>query len=331
MIVYLFILEYTRGQINLWLQFNTWKNMADSENKKGFIAIAVGVALLGTGPIFVKSVHANGILVGFLRMAFAGLMLTIPAVESWKTQPLNFKEKENKWWPLLGALTYAVNIALWCTALNFTTASAVTLLDTTAPVWVGLFAWLFMGKKNGRWYWFGLAVTLIGASMTVGFNSLGIGSSQFKGNMIALASGFSYAAYIIFTQRARRSMSSLSYSWLVAAVGAVTLFFVSAFSGLFGEALPLRSYLLIAAMAFTSQVVAWLLVNYALGVLPSAAGSVALVGQPIVTTMLGALLINETISWPQAVGGAVCLGGILLVQFLSERDPAKPSEVIAID
>ncbi|MCJ7519289.1 MAG: DMT family transporter [Anaerolineaceae bacterium] len=305
--------------------------MANSGNKKGFIAIAAGVALLGTGPIFVKSVHANGILVGFLRMAFAGLMLTIPAVRSWKTQPLRLNESGNKWWPLLGSLTYAVNIALWCTALNFTTASAVTLLDTTAPVWVGLFAWLFMGKKNGPWYWFGLAVTLTGAAMTVGFNSLGIGSVQFKGNMIALASGFSYAAYIIFTQRARRSMSSLSYSWLVAVVGAATLFVVSSLSGLLGAPLPLRSYILIALMAFTSQVVAWLLVNHALGVLPPAASSVALVGQPIVTTLLGALLINETISWLQALGGAICLAGILLVQFLSGKETPNPSEVIIIE
>lgn len=305
--------------------------MANSGNKKGFIAIAAGVALLGTGPIFVKSVHANGILVGFLRMAFAGLMLTIPAVRSWKTQPLRLNESGNKWWPLLGSLTYAVNIALWCTALNFTTASAVTLLDTTAPVWVGLFAWLFMGKKNGPWYWFGLAVTLTGAAMTVGFNSLGIGSAQFKGNMIALASGFSYAAYIIFTQRARHSMSSLSYSWLVAVVGAATLFGVSALSGLLGAPLPLRSYILIALMAFTSQVVAWLLVNHALGVLPPAASSVALVGQPIVTTLLGALLINETISWLQALGGAICLAGILLVQFLSGKETPNPSEVIIIE
>ncbi len=216
-------------------------------------------------------------------------------------------------------------------ALNFTTASAVTLLDTTAPVWVGLFAWLFMGKKNGAWYWVGLAVTLVGAALTVGFNSLGIGSPQFKGNMIAIASGFSYAAYIIFTQRARRTMSSLSYSWLVAAVGAVTLFAVSALSGLLAEPLPLKSYLLIALMALTSQVVAWLLVNHALGILPPAAGSVALVGQPIVTTALGALLINETITWMQALGGAICLAGILLVQFTSARETTAPAEVLIMD
>ncbi len=305
--------------------------MPDSSHKKGYITIAIGVALLGTGPIFVKSVHANGILVGFLRMAFAATMLTIPAALHWKKQPLRSTEKDNNWWALLGSLASTVNIALWCTALNFTTASAVTLLDTTAPVWVGLFAWLFMGRKNGPWYWAGLAVTLVGAAMTVGFNSLGIGSAQFKGNMIALASGFTYAAYIVFTQRARRTMSSLSYSWLIAVVGAATLFIVSLVSGLLAKPLPLSSYVLIALMAFTSQVIAWLLVNHALGVLPPAAGSVALVGQPIVTTLLGALLINESISWLQALGGAICLGGILLVQLSSAKGSPSPAKVIIIE
>jgi len=123
-------------------------------------------------------------------------------------------------------------------------------------------------------------------------------------------------------------MSSLSYSWLVAVVGGVTLFIVSLASGLLEKPLPLSSYFLIALMAFTSQVVAWLLVNHALGVLPPAAGSVALVGQPIVTTLLGALLINETITWLQALGGAICLGGILLVQFSSAKETAIPVEVI---
>ncbi len=126
-------------------------------------------------------------------------------------------------------------------------------------------------------------------------------------------------------------MSSLSYSWLVAVVGAAALFLVSALSGLLGDPLPLRSYILIALMAFTSQVVAWLLVNYALGVLPATAGAVALVGQPIVTTLLGALLINETVTWMQVMGGAVCLAGILVVQFSSGRELGSPPEAVVIE
>ena len=305
--------------------------MTKSDLKSSYTAIAVGVALLGTGPIFVKSVQANGLLTGFLRMFFAAIMLTIPAVKGWKTDPLSFKDSHEKLWPLLGSLAYAVNIALWSTALNFTTASAVTLLDSTAPVWMGLIAWLFLGRKHGRWYWLGVAVTLAGAAMTVGVNSLNTADSQLKGNLIAIASGIFYALYIIFTQRARRTMSSLSYSWMVAVVGAVTLMAASALGGLLREALPVRSYLLIALLAFSSQVVAWLLVNHALGVLPAAAGSVALVGQPIVTTLLGALLINEPVSWLQALGGIICLAGILLVQASAGKPAAAEVPMVILD
>jgi len=288
-------------------------SMTKKITRNGYIAIAIGVALLGTGPIFVKTVNANGLVVGFYRLLFAGLMLTIPAL----VEPAHLDKKPGKagWlWAIGGSLINGLNIALWCTALNFTTASAVTLLDTTAPVWVGLFGFLFLGKRYPALYWIGLVVTLTGAAMTVGLNSLGLNSVQLKGNLIALASGFTYAAYIIFTRKARAYFSGVKYSWLVGIIGAAALFLVVLFAGLLNEPLPIHSYFLIAIMALTSQVIAWVLVNHALGVLPQSAGSAALVGQPIVTTLLGALILGEYINWLQGLGGLICLVGILIVQ-----------------
>ncbi len=281
--------------------------------RNGFLAIAVGVALLGTGPIFVKTINANGLVVGFYRMLFGGIILTIPALA--RANQAGDKPGREGWlWVIGGCLTYGLNLTLWCTALNFTTASAVTLLDTTAPVWVGLFGFLFLGKKYPALYWIGLVVTLAGAAMTVGLNSLGSNSLQFKGNLIALASGFTYAAYIIFTRKARAYFDGVKYSWLVAVIGAAALFLVALLGGLLKEPLPMRNYILIGVMALISQVIAWVLVNHALGVLPQSAGSAALVGQPIVTTLLGALILGEYITWLQGFGGLICLAGILIVQ-----------------
>jgi len=39
--------------------------MTKSESKNALLLIALGVLLLGTGPMFVKYVHANGVLVSF--------------------------------------------------------------------------------------------------------------------------------------------------------------------------------------------------------------------------------------------------------------------------
>ena len=287
----------------------------DLQERKALLYIALGVILLGSGPIFVKSIQAHGVLVGFYRLFFASLMLSLPAWRLRSQKPDNAPEGYPEWiWSVLGGMTFGINIALWCHALNFTTASAVTLLDNTAPVWVGLIGWLLLGQRQPLRYWWGLLITLGGAALMIGVDALGSLGGQMTGNLTALASGFSYALYILVTQRARQTLNSLQYSFRVSAIGALVLLAASLALGLFNQPLPLQGYVLIFLMSLTSQVIAWLLVNHALGVLPAAAASIALVGQPLVSTLLGVLLINEIPTPLQAVGGLLCLSGILVVQ-----------------
>ncbi len=288
--------------------------MKNSESKKAMLFIMLGVLLLGTGPMFVKYVQANGVLVGFYRLFFAAIMLSIPALLVKPEKEDSRPAKGGLKWAVLGGLVFAANISLWCSALNFTTASAVTLLDNTAPVWVGLISWLVLKEKQPWQYWLGLLVTIGGAGIMIGWDIRNSSGQQSTGNLIGIASGFSYALYILITQQARRYMDSLRYSWLVSLSGAAALLVAAIAMGLFREPLPADSLLMIFLMALTSQVIAWVLVNHALGKLPASAASVALVGQPVVTTLLGIVILNEVPSPLQLAGALVCLAGIFTVQ-----------------
>ena len=285
-----------------------------SLNKKALFGIGIGVLLLGTGPMFVKFVKANGTLVAFYRLLFASVMLMLPVLISSKNQiPTSDKDK-SVLWVLLGGVTFAINIGLWCSALNYTSASIVTLLDNTAPIWVGLFGWLVLGKKQNQFYWWGLSMTLVGSILLVGSSPVSFNSHKFLGNMLSLASGISYAAYILITQQARRMVPSLRYSWLVSSIGALLLFVFGLATGALKQTLSLQGYLLIFLMSLSSQVFGWYLVNDALGKLPATAASVALVGQPIVVTILGVFILREIPSFLQIIGGIACLIGIIVVQ-----------------
>ena len=300
--------------------------MSTTDSRKAMLYIILGVILLGTGPMFVKYVSANGVLVGFYRLFFAGIMLSLPVgFRSIKTKAKR-PSKQGLGWAILGGLVFALNISLWCSALNYTTASAVTLLDNTSPVWVGLAGWLFLKEKQPWRYWLGLLVTIAGAGIMIGWDFLRGSSMQMTGNLIGIASGLSYALYILVTKRARSNMDSLQYSWILSLSGAVGLFLVSLVMGLFSQPLPAESLLMIFLMALSSQVIAWVLVNHALGHLPAAGASVALVGQPIVATILGVILLNEIPSWLQLLGALVCLWGIIIVQ---RSQKSQPQEVIA--
>ncbi len=303
--------------------------MQKSDSKKAMLYIFLGVILLGTGPMFVKYVHANGVLVGFYRLLFAAIMLSVPALmrkPGKDSQPMI--QKGGLKWAALGGLVFALNISLWCSALNYTTASAVTLLDNTAPVWVGLISWIILKEKQSWNYWLGLVITIAGAGLMIGWGFLHSTDSQTTGNFIGIASGFSYAMYILVTHKARNYMGSLRYSWIVSIFGTVALCAASLLIGLLAEPLPVKSLVMIFLMALTSQVIAWLLINHALGQLPAAGASVALVGQPVVTTLLGIIILKEIPLPMQLLGAAICLAGILTVQ-LTNRDEAVESTPVS--
>ena len=298
-----------------------------SLNKKALFGIGIGVLLLGTGPMFVKFVKANGTLVGFYRLLFASMMLALPVLLGSKNQTPTLDKDKSVLWVLLGGISFAINIGLWCSALNYTSASIVTLLDNTAPIWVGLFGWLVLGKKKNQFYWWGLSLTLAGSILLVGSSRVSFNNQKFLGNMLSLASGVSYAAYILITQQARRIVSSLKYSWLVSSIGAILLFVFGLATGALKQTISLQGYLLIFLMSLSSQVIGWYLVNDALGKLPAAAASVALVGQPLVVTILGVFILHEIPSFFQIIGGIACLIGIIVVQYSFKEQRIKKTNV----
>jgi len=225
-------------------------------------------------------------------------------------------------WGILGGLVLALNLSLWCSALNYTTASAVTLLDNTAPVWVGLIGWLLLGEKQSGRFWLGLLVAIGGAGLMIGWDVVYGASPQITGNLIGIASGISYAIYVLITKEARKYMSSLRYTWIETVSGATGIFLVALLAGLFEQPLSGKNLLMIFLMALTSQVIGYLLVNHAVAKLPAAAVSVALVGQPVVTTLLGIVILNEVPSPLQLLGVLICLSGIFLVQRTQAAAPA---------
>ena len=97
---------------------------------------------------------------------------------------------------------------------------------------------------------------------------------------------------------------------------------VAVAAGLFKQPLPGKSLLMIFLMALTSQVIGYLLINQAVEKLPAPVVSVALVGQPVVTTLLGIVILNEIPSALQLLGALICLAGILVVQRSQVNGPA---------
>ncbi len=285
---------------------------APDARAKAIAALVFGVLCIGIGPTFVKiaSREVASEVIAFYRLLIASLLLTPAAIHRLR----NGASCNRPSLPvtLLAGLFFAVNIAMWNFALAMTTAANVTLLDNTAPVWVGLLTLFLFRRRLPSSYWFGLALALAGAILIIS-GGMGFSSDTLPGDTLALAAGVIYAFYLLAAEVARRGVDSVIFVWIFSSVGMLLLL---AFSLLRGSPLAGFSFVSLAAilgLGLISHLGGWLSITHALGVLPASTVSVLLLGQPVIATLLAIPFFNEIPSSVSFIGGAITLFGIATV------------------
>jgi drug/metabolite transporter (DMT)-like permease len=216
------------------------------------------------------------------------------------------------WIALLAGLFFGIDLALWASGIMLGGATTPTLMANTAPIWVGLGAWLLFGERQGHLFWIGLALATFGATIVLGqdlLRSFDFGIGTFLGLLAAI----SYGAYQLATQRGRANLDTLSYFWLTALSSAGFLLILVVILGL-----PLAGYststvLIFLALGLVIQVGAWQTINYAQGYLPASIVATTLLGQPLLTAFWAALLLGESFSFWHILGGIAVLAGVFIV------------------
>ncbi len=276
---------------------------------RAYVALFCGVMCISFSAIFTKLAGTPGPVTGFYRMAVATTVLLLPfLLHQRKTGAANWRS----WgWAIAGGAWFSINLVMLNSALLLTSAANATLLDNTAPIWVGLGAlFIFRERLRGR-YWLGLALALAGAAVVTGVNPLA-GFHPAPGDALAFVGAIFYAGYLLNTQRGRRDLDTLTYLWLVAATATVVIFLAVQVMGLPLTGYSTRTYLALLGVGLIPQTAGWLLINYALGHLPASAAVIVLLAQPVTTGLLSIPLLGEPLMLPQVVGGALALAGIYL-------------------
>jgi drug/metabolite transporter (DMT)-like permease len=210
-----------------------------------------------------------------------------------------------------------MDLALWQTAILLTSAATSTLLANNAPLWVGLGAMVFFHERLSGRYWLGLVIALTGMALIVGG---GLSDLRFNtGDLLSIAASMIYAGYMLVTQRARVTTDTVTFNTLTMLVATLILLPLNLGLGQSLSGFSTSTWLALLGLGLIPQFTGWLAINYALGHLPAARVSVILLGQPLVTALLGVLMLGETLTTAEILGGACVLGGIYLVTQRSRR------------
>ncbi len=274
------------------------------------IGLFIGLIGMGFSAIFVRWAGAPGAVSGFYRMALAVVLFSLPFAFEVRRKPVH--SRRAVWMAMLAGLSFAGDLALWNQSVLMTSAANATFLGNTAPLWVGLAAWLLLKEPLKRGYWLGLAVALGGAFVLVA-SDFSLGAQVGLGGIMSLTAGVFYAGFFLATQQARIGLSALA-SWWISALVSLTALLVIALT--FGQPLvgyPPQTYIWMLGVGVFTQIGGYLLVNYALGHLPASIVSITLLSQPVVTLLLAIPLLGEYPDALQIAGGALLLAGVWIV------------------
>jgi len=281
-----------------------------------WLAFAAGVAGISLAAPFVRwALPAPPLVTGFYRVALAALLLgAVLAARGRAALP----DRASARLALVAGLFFGADIALWHLAIVRTSLANATLLVNTTPIFVGLWAIAVRGEPLGRRFWVSTALALAGAALLLGSSPAGAGG----GDALALGAAVFYSGYLLLAKDARRSGDALAVLALGSASAAALLGVAAGAAGDPFAGFPARSWAAIAGAALVAQIGGVLGIVWALRWARASFAAVALLGQPVGTTLLGWWLFDEPLGAWQAAGGVAVLAAILLAS-RGALDPAE--------
>jgi len=276
------------------------------------IALFAGATCIALSPIWVRVSEVGPTASAFWRVFLAIPLLWILFFSSGGTEK---KIIPPQWGTMLAAgVAFAGDLAFWHWSIQFTSVANSTLLANLASIFVTLAAWVLWQQRPSAMFVAGLAAALAGVGLLVRA-SLGFSPSALLGDGLGVVTAMFYAWYLLSVKGLRdRGAATLQLMAVTTTLTAMILLPVALASG---EALlpaTATGWLKLLGLAWISHAAGQGLIAYALAHLPAGFSSVGLLFQPLMAALFAWVLLGESLSVLQAVGGLVVLAGIALAR-----------------
>ena len=214
---------------------------------------------------------------------------------------------------ILVAAISTASIVCWAWSLSQTSVANSTVLRNLTPLFTSICGWLLLNHRFDRKFLLGMGLAIIGA-IVIGWGDFNLGQNNLIGDAIALFSAFLYAIYLLFLERLRNSLNTITILLWRCAFGTILLFpFVLATK----ESLFPSSYqgwLILIALAIVCQVIGQGLLVYSMKRFSSSFLAVFLLLEPIVTAILAWIIFAENLNLFNGIAFALIIAGIYLAK-----------------
>ena len=278
---------------------------------KPYVTLFVGVLSVSFAAIFIRLADAPPLVIAAYRLTIASLIL-IPIASIKSRQSLKKLSRHDIFLILLSSVFVALHFGLWITSLSYTSIASSVVLVTAHPAFVAVISYFLWSERLDKLTIGGIIVAFLGV-IFINYSGFTFGSQAILGDLLALIAGFAMGAYLIIGRQLRARIDLLSYLTILYTVSAIILLVATVIFDYSFFGYSTTTYIMLVLLAIVPQLIGHSSLNLAVRLIPATFVSVAILGEPVGATLLGYLILDETPSVNEIVGGLFILGGIFLV------------------
>jgi drug/metabolite transporter (DMT)-like permease len=260
--------------------------------------------------------EASPIMVVWLRFS---LGLGVMGVAMWLRHPLTLPSKTMMpYLALVGFIGITFHQWLQSTALQTTWASTSSWIVATAPIFMALLGWVFLRERMDWIAAAGIVLASLGLALVVSrgeWAELFGGRFGGRGDLLMLISAVNWAVFSTISKPGLKRLPPTQMMFWVIAWGWV---FTSIWLWMQGGWRPIPSlstagWISLLFLGIFCSGVAYLFWYDGLEAVPVVQVGAFLYFEPLVTLIIAAFLLGESINWASLLGGMLILGGVGLV------------------
>lgn len=258
----------------------------------------------GTARAFAPA-DAAPLAVGAVRIAIGGVLLVLIAL----ARGTLFAAR----WPVVPAVIAATAVAIYQLSFFEGVARAGVAVGTilaigSSPAFAGLFAWLALRERPTTRWLVSTAIAIAGLVLLVLPGPTA--PLEPAAVMLPLIAGAGYAVYATASKRLLRFGDNVAVAAIAFGGGALLLVPVLLVVDLSWLADP-RGVIVVVELGVVATAIAYILYTAALVRLPVSHGATLSLAEPLTASLLGTLVLGESLAPIQLVGAALVAAGLL--------------------
>jgi drug/metabolite transporter (DMT)-like permease len=279
-------------------------------NRYQMLILAIGIfACSWAGPLIRLSDEASFLYIATARLVIAAPIMIVVSLlgpkDSYRTLKIGVICLM-----VLSGIALAAHFAFWVSSISKTSILASVALVAMSPLFAALGGWMFLGERPNARVLSGIFVSFCGASALLISDFKDVGS--LSGDIYAFIGAILASIYLLIGRYVRQRVEMSVYAAVVYSVGAIVLLitFLSRETLTFNY--EVNTYIFVLLLALVPQLMGHNAINYSLGFAPAAIVALAILGEPVGSSLIAALFLDEIPSIFEIVVGGVILSGVYI-------------------